>query len=46
MPWAGIRVLKRIRGEKTWVQTRDPITQDVIEEVRLELNGEIIEILN
>lgn len=46
MPWAGIRVLKRIRGEKTWVQTRDPIAQDVIEEVRRELNSEIIEILN
>jgi len=45
MPWAGIRVLKRIRGEKTWVQTKDRITQDVIEEVRRELNGEIIEIL-
>jgi hypothetical protein len=46
MPWAGIHVLKRIRGEKTWVQTRDRITQNVIEEVRRELNGEIIEILN
>jgi hypothetical protein len=46
MPWAEIRVLKRIRGEKTWVQTRDRIAQDVIEEVRRELNGEIIEVLN
>lgn len=45
MPWAGIRVLKRIRGEKTWLQTRDRIAPEMIEELRRELNGEIIEIL-
>lgn len=45
LPWAKIRVYRRIRGEKTWIQTTDPIPGDVIDAVRRELNGEVIEIL-
>ena len=44
LPWAKFRVLKRIRGEKTWLNTSVPVDREVIAEVRLKLKGEVIEI--
>ena len=44
LPWAHIRVVKRIRGEKTWLKSSALIDPEIIKALQRELKGEVIEI--
>jgi hypothetical protein len=46
VPWANIKVIKRIRGKKTWLKSNCPINHEIISELRRELKGEVIEVIN
>ena len=45
-PWAKVRVIRRVRGHKTWLKAGAPVDPEILAEVRRELNGEVIEVLN
>jgi len=44
LPWAKIRSVKRIRGEKTWLKSSVWIDPEIIKTLQRELKGEVIDI--
>ena len=40
-----VKIIKRLRGKKSWIKSSEPIPQPVLEEVRRELKGEMLEIV-
>jgi hypothetical protein len=45
LPWAKVQVVRRIRGNKTWLKAGVPVDPEILAEVRRELNGEVIEVV-
>jgi hypothetical protein len=45
MPWAKIKIIKRIRGKKTWLKSSALIHPEMIKALQRELKGEVIEIV-
>ena len=44
MPWAKIKIIKRIRGKKTWLKSSALIHPEMIKALQRELKGEVIEV--